>query len=322
MLRKLRDSFPAILAIAAVLGFGVYIFQNAERYERLLNFSIGPLLLLLLLVSIGRFCYGVINYIVYHVIDTPVTLNESVGLAAINSLANHLPFSGGIIAKGAYLKRRYQLTYTRFLSITLALYLFFLSANGVIGTITLSYLRIFKGELVSPFVSAGFLFMTGGILFLCLPIDRIRWQYPGRSRVLQLFEGWQALRKNRMAIIQLIGLQIITTLLYAVRLMIAFRLLSQNISFENCLIFSAATVLSQLAAITPGGLGVRELIVAGIAATVQIEPGISVVAVSIDRLVATIVIVILGAFYMYTLGKNVVTENVLPSGPDYSPPPH
>ena len=309
MLRKLRDLLPFLLSLIIILGFAYYIFQNAEQYQTLLDFSVGPLILLALLSILGRICYGIINYIVYRVIDTPVTFNESLGLAAVNSLANHLPFSGGIIAKGAYLKRRYQLTYTRFLSVTLALYLFFLSANGVTGVIVLAYLSILKMERVSGLVIAGFGLMAGSIFFLFLPIERIQWRGFGHTSLRRLIEGWQALKQNRKAIAQLVGLQVITTILFAFRLLVAFRLLSQDVSFANCLIFSSATVLTQLVAITPGGLGVRELIVAGIAATAQIDPAISVVAVGLDRLIATAVIFSLGAFYSYLLGKNMLSEN-------------
>jgi uncharacterized protein (TIRG00374 family) len=56
--------------------------------------------------------------------------------------------------------------------------------------------------------------------------------------------------------------------------------------------------------IAPGGLGVREGIVAGIASLLGFEAGVSAVAVGIDRLVATSVVIVLGTIYTYILSKN------------------
>jgi uncharacterized protein (TIRG00374 family) len=58
-------------------------------------------------------------------------------------------------------------------------------------------------------------------------------------------------------------------------------------------------VLTQLVAITPGGLGVREGIVAIVASVYGIEMGVSVLAVGIDRLVATSVILVLGTVFIH-----------------------
>lgn len=316
MLHKLRNLLPVIISIAVIIGFAVYLAENADRYKALLDFSVGSLIWLVILTVLGRLCYAGINYILYHLLDAPVTFNESFGLAAINSLANYLPFSGGMIAKGVYLKKRYQLAYTYFLSVTLALYLFFLSANGVTGAVVLAYMRIFEEESISPIVVAGFWVMAGSILFLFLPLHRIPVKESLQVSINRLLQGWLILKRNRRAILGLVVLQVMTTLLYAVRLMIVFQMLSQKVMFEECLLFSAATVLSQLVAFTPGGLGIRELIVAGIASTVQIEPDISVVATGLDRLVETAVILTLGAFYTYTMGKDIFVKNNWPSTPD------
>jgi uncharacterized protein (TIRG00374 family) len=55
--------------------------------------------------------------------------------------------------------------------------------------------------------------------------------------------------------------------------------------------------------IAPGGLGVREGIVAGVASLLGFEAGVSAVAVGIDRLVATSVVIVLGTIYTYVLSK-------------------
>jgi hypothetical protein len=130
---KWKSYLPYILSVAALLVFIAYLYRNAGRYQQLLDLSASSLFLLLGLVLTFISGNGLTNYVFYRGLGLPLTFNEGIGLAAVNTLANQFPFAGGMIAKGVYLKQRYKLTYTRFLSATLALYVCFVAANGVVG---------------------------------------------------------------------------------------------------------------------------------------------------------------------------------------------
>lgn len=123
------------------------------------------------------------------------------------------------------------------------------------------------------------------------------------KRLTQLAEGSGVLSENVSLVGVMTGLRVVGTLLFALRLWIAFHALSQDVTYVQCLLFSSATVLTRLLAITPGGLGVREGIVAGVASVLGFDAGVSAVAVGLDRLVATAVIIALGAVYTYILSK-------------------
>jgi uncharacterized membrane protein YbhN (UPF0104 family) len=269
-------------------------------------------LLLLGLVLTLIFTVGLLNYFLYRGLGVLLTLNESIGLAAVNTLANQLPFAGGLIAKGVYLKQRYELAYTRFLSATLALYVCFIAANGAVGVAVLGYWAVVYDTTVPNLLLLGFLGMAASIFLLCLSIDVS--VIPGEwgRRLAQLLAGWQVLSQNRLLIGKLVGLQLLTTLIFAGRLWIAFHILSQDVSLAHCILFSAATIMTNLVSIAPGGLGVREAIVAGIASVLGFDLGVSVVAVGIDRLIATLVIIALGTVYTYILSKQVVNAQSEP----------
>jgi uncharacterized membrane protein YbhN (UPF0104 family) len=295
-----------------LLVFIGYLYHNIDRYQQLLNMSAGSLLLLLGLVLTLIFTVGLLNYFLYRGLGVLLTLNESIGLAAVNTLANQLPFAGGLIAKGVYLKQRYELAYTRFLSATLALYVCFIAANGAVGVAVLGYWAVVYDTTVPNLLLLGFLGMAASIFLLCLSIDVS--VIPGEwgRRLAQLLAGWQVLSQNRLLIGKLVGLQLLTTLIFAGRLWIAFHILSQDVSLAHCILFSAATIMTNLVSIAPGGLGVREAIVAGIASVLGFDLGVSVVAVGIDRLIATLVIIALGTVYTYILSKQVVNAQSEP----------
>jgi uncharacterized membrane protein YbhN (UPF0104 family) len=241
-----------------------------------------------------------------------VSLSESLGLAAVNALANQLPFSGGLIAKSVYLKQKHRLAYTRFLSATLALYVCFVAANGVVGVAILAYWALAHGPEVPPLLFLGFSVMISAVLLLWLPVEII--SVPGKwgKRLAQLVAGWRVLTQNRWLTAELIGLQILMMLLFAGRLWFAFQALSQQVTLAQCALFSAATVLTRLVNVAPGALGVREAIVASVAFALGFDAGLSAVAVALDRLIATSVTVVLGTVYSFALSKHISSADPEP----------
>ncbi|MEA3375495.1 MAG: lysylphosphatidylglycerol synthase transmembrane domain-containing protein [Chloroflexota bacterium] len=303
--QRLKTYLPRVLSAAAVLIFATYLWGNIERYEELLDFSFVTLLSLASLAFASALTNGAINYVFYRALGVFLGFNESVGVAAVNTLANQLPLSGGLVAKGVYLKRRHQLAYTQFLSATTALYVCFVGVNGAIGLAVLAGWVLIGGTNVPLSLALGFCAMAGSLVALWVPVDAISLPGAVGRRLAQLAEGWSVLSENVSLVGFMTGLQFVGTLLFAVRLSIGFHALSQDATYAQCLLFSSATVLTRLVSIAPGGLGVREGIVAGLASVLGFEAGVSAVAVGLDRLVATAVIIALGTVYSYVLGKKV-----------------
>jgi len=305
---NLKNFLPYIFSLVILVGFIIYLYQNFEQYRQLLQLSLNSIFVLIglsLLLLAGQ---GLINYFLYRALNASVSLNESIGLSTINALANQLPIAGGIIAKGVYLKKKHQLTYTHYLSATLALYTGFVAVNGFIGLIILLYLALSSGILPPLILIIGFSGLTASILLLWIPTNipflPDRWQ----KKLIVLMEGWQILSQNPILLVQLIGIQMTLVLVVAGRLWVSFHILSQDISFPHCILLSAATILTRLISIAPGGLGIREAIVAGVAATFGFDAGISMVAVGLERLVATLVVIILGTTYTYILSYDLVNR--------------
>jgi uncharacterized membrane protein YbhN (UPF0104 family) len=291
----------------ALIVFIIYVYRNADHYQQLLDLSAGSLFLLLGLALAFTPVNGLINYLFYRGLGVPLTFNEGIGLAAVNTLANQLPFTGGMIAKGIYLKQRYKLAYTRFLSATLALFVCFVAANGLVGVTVLAYMTLFDTKTAPTLLLLGFGAMTASVLLLWLRIDA--GSVPGKwgQRLKQLMDGWQVLSQNLRLVGELVSLQLLMTLLFAGRLWIVFHALSQDVTLAQCILFSSAAILTRLVSIAPGGLGIREALVASVASALGFDAGVSLVAVILDRLVETLVVITLGIFYTYILGKKVAS---------------
>ena len=270
------------LVATFVLFFLLYIIDQRHHLAELFSLSPASLAGLFLLAwgVIGTF--GLINFIVFRRINCPVTLSEGMTLAVVNTLGNLLPFSGGLIGKGIYLKQRHQLSYQSYLSATVALYIIFIVANGLAGSLTLAYLGI-TDSWPAWYLFVGFTGLVFPVVLFFLPITRL---VPRRLRkiVNNAHSGWGVISDSFSTITVIIVVRLAGTFLSAGRLWLLFHAFSQTIGFSHCIVFVSGAILTRLVSVTPGGLGIREVIVGGLSAALGFPFGMAVIVTAADRL--------------------------------------
>ncbi|MFW6116705.1 MAG: hypothetical protein ACOC6F_03165, partial [bacterium] len=238
---KLKTYLPYVLSAGALLILVTYLWRNINRYQKLLRLSLDAVLSLIGLVLMFALINGAINYFFYRALGVFLGISESIGLAIVNTLANQLPFAGGLVAKGVYLKQRHQLAYTHFLSATMALYVCFVAVNGSLALAVLGYWALLGSARVPLALVLGFSGMGASVMSLWLPVDAV--SAPGKMGkwLTQLGEGWGVLRQNVPLVGVMAAFQLLMTLLFAGRFWIAFHALSQDATYAQCLLFSSAT---------------------------------------------------------------------------------
>ncbi len=278
--------FNVALVLAFILFFLLYIIDQRHRLAELFSLSPGDVFLLFLFTwgIIGSF--GLINFLLYRRIRCPVTPVEGVVLATVNILGNLLPFSGGLIGKGVYLKQRHQLPYRRYLSATVALYILFMVANGLAGILALAYLGV-TDSWPAWYLFAGFACLVFPVVFFSLPIGRL---VPQRlhNLVNKAHSGWAVISGSFSTVAAIIVIRLAGTVLAAGRFWLLFGLFSQAIGFSHCIVFASGAMLTRLVGVTPGGLGVREAIVGGLSAALGFPFGLAVIVTVMDRLIGVL----------------------------------
>ena len=187
----------------------------------------------------------------------------------------------------------------------LALFFCSVAVYGLLGLTILLYWRMFSHISVAPVLFIAFGLMACSLIIFWLPVERIRIPKALLKWVQQALEGWLLISKDPKLLLQLLGLQTTTMLLLAARYWLAFHMLSQNVTISQAVLFASASILTILVSFAPGGLGVREAIVGTLATTLGFKTGVSVVAIELDRLVATVVVVLIGWVSVVILGKQV-----------------
>lgn len=215
----------------------------------------------------------------------------------LNIIGNQLPLAGGMVAKGVYLKHKYQLSFSYYLPVTAALYVCFIGVSGLIGLTTLFYLYIASN---TPFywpLWVGFSGFIGGMACLWLPIKSGIFPDRFRNRLSELNSGWRALGRNPTLLLRLCFFQILILTVIGTRYFHEFQIVSQDVAFSHCLLFSASTILSRLLSFAPGAIGFREGIVGLVSEMLGFDFALGAIVVIIDRLLTIIAAGFLSLLY-------------------------
>ena len=304
--KSIRFALQLVISLGILGAFLYYLYNNSERYLELLNISkVGVLILFLLSLTFPLLTSAQNTFLYRGVGLTEFSYRDGILITAASTLANQLPVPGGILSRGYYLKQIHKLSYAKYTSSTIALLFCFLAINGLIGITVLFYWTIINKITVPFTLLIAFTLMVGSILVFWVPMEKIRLPEKLRQRMDQAIDGWTAISRNPGLLFRLILLQAVLVTLLSLRYWIAFRMLSQNVSLGQALLFASASILTQLVSIAPGGLGVREGIVASVASVLGFDAGISIIAVGLDRLVITVTIVLTGWASTVILGRQI-----------------
>ncbi len=309
-----RSVLVASLVAVILLAFIYYLYVNADRYINLLRLSLPGLATMFLLNLLFPIMNGMQNTFLYRALGNPnFSHRDGILIAAASTIANQLPIPGGIVSKGLYLKHKYGLSYTLFLSSTVALFACFLAESGLVGILTLAYLAVLQKTSIPAVLWVGFGLMTACMLIFLFPVDRIPLPTGVHNRLQSAVDGWMVLIRNPAMLLKILGVQLIFVVVLAFRYQLAFSMLSQHVSLAQVLLMSNASILTQLVSLAPGGLGIREAIVGSVASVLGFDTAVSVAAVALDRLVATLVIIVSGGISTVILGRQIAAPRVEPS---------
>jgi uncharacterized membrane protein YbhN (UPF0104 family) len=302
---RVKSIVLTMVSVAIIAAFVIYLYLNSDQYTRLLELSLGRVMLIMALALVQQVLNGAINVHMFRSLGANLSHTEGFHIVAASTLANQLPISGGLVIRGMYLKHKFALSYAKYFSAMFAFFFCTLAVYGLLGGLILLYWFLFKGVVVAPVLYIGFVLMSSSLLIFLVPIGSMKGPEVMLKWIRQSLDGWMVISKNVRLLSRLLGLQTIIMLLLAFRYWLAFHMLSQSVTIEQAVLFSCASILTQVISFAPGGLGVREAIVGGMASALGFDISVSIVAVGLDRLVTFIPIVITGWISTIVLGKDL-----------------
>lgn len=293
------------LVVLAFLAVVIYLaIDKRAWWSDLRHLSLSEFILLSVLSLTLWLTGGFIYRALYKPLGLYLTIRESVALALGTSLGNYSPFiQGGAIFRSLYLKHRHGLLYTQFASSLASLFLVNLIVYSTLGILALGWLYFFKNTfswVITLSLSSIFIGATG--LYFLTAISQ-------GHRLLKIFhldnllKTSQILHRNKNLFFGLSAAFVVTLILQATQLYVAYSSLGYMVSFEYCIITMPFMLLVPLVGIAPGGIGLTETVIAFTSSALGYGFQQGAVAALLIRAVTLFWLLPLGGFSMYFLSR-------------------
>jgi uncharacterized membrane protein YbhN (UPF0104 family) len=253
------------IAIAVFVGITVAAYRSLPETGKPVRW-----IPLVLVIALGVPATVILNAAEYKVsariLGHDVRFLQAVRIGILASTANQLPIPGSVVVRVQALK---QLGST---------YKEASSATAIVGLVWIGMTGVLAGSLLlpsgDPLLGLGLL--LGGILSLVLSLLLL---------VLRVDAG-----ASRGLMLKAINVEIGSVLVTAFRLYTILFALGFTVSFPQALALTTSVVVASATAFFPAGLGMRELLAAGVSRLVDLPAAVGVVASAIDRVLTTIVL--------------------------------
>jgi uncharacterized membrane protein YbhN (UPF0104 family) len=303
LLHAVRWGLAALVAAAGVF----YAVRHPELLKALARIPPGYLLLLLAAILATRLAQSLQLKTLSEVFDARVSIVESAGLVLCNAMYNYLaPGHAALLMQAFYLKRRHQLPYSHFVSLLAASNFLLLLAAPLAGLAGCAMHRILVGPVPGP-VWLAFLAVLGvaaGVGVVTALFGRLSGHLPlGRVREIlaHIGEGVRLLAGNRRALAVVFLWRVVQLLCSGVTYLAAGQALSLAIGPMQALSLEALGAVQVFLPITPGGLGVREGIMAGVGHLWGFPVDVVILAAVVTRAAGMLIIFSLGPVSAHVL---------------------
>ncbi len=306
MRQKIKIVFLLIIIAAAC-----YYFSNkSKEFEQLANLTWSQIALVSLAVMGSFLLTGIVFRNLFDSFDLKLSLKEWIGLPLVLRLGNLLFFKSGTVSNAYYLKSRHSLTYPKFIVALGSLKILELYALNLMAFI-ISLIFYINGSL-SPYIIfiLLFLILVISVLLFSAPFSIAKWKIPFQEKISKALEIWFNFKSNKSPIVLLILLMALLNVLVGLRFYVAFSILNHPISITDAIGISIMVSLTGLVSIVPGNIGIREGVAGVCALYLQHDFDYGVIAIALDRVVATAWTILLGIIFFQLLHMKRVDKDM------------
>ncbi|HOD35324.1 MAG TPA: lysylphosphatidylglycerol synthase transmembrane domain-containing protein [Syntrophales bacterium] len=305
-----RIAWPVFSITLVLILMAVFLYRERDALAALQGISFRFILLLICLQSAVLVVNGVALRIIAAKFSIHLKTREWLGLSFMTTLGNAIaPFSGGLIARAAYLKRRHGFSYTQFGTSLAASYLInftMVSVSGLMVLIALHRPFTYFRELTG-------LFLAALLILVCLmltPFRELTWNNRLIHRINDAIRGWSDIRGDRALVSRLSFCALLNILLGGVMYQAAYRSYGLEVPFDLSLLVYLLASFSLLINLTPGNFGIQEVIVAISSGLFGVGAAYGVIVSLLLRLTGLLVAFTLGLLFSYLLTRELNVKGV------------
>jgi uncharacterized membrane protein YbhN (UPF0104 family) len=289
---RIIKNIVGVLILVLLLA---YIWQNWGQLQAIIK--INPLIVtsLMFFFFLGVLNNSRISQLFMNHIQKPASFLDMVILQNATRLINHLPLKIGTVVKANYLKRRYGIEYSMTVNMLIHQTLLTVFWSGTFGLGAIFHFRkmMIDYEWIMSFIIFFMLMVVGLTLFFVSVPD-----FKRDNKICRMITHFIHARKNFVSgtsFNSLISFHVILSfLLTSIRFYIIYLALGYRLSVASTSMFGVIGYCSAVWGLTPGGLGVRELLLGSFSTVTGIPFQVGVLAAMIDRAVILLWVFSLG----------------------------
>ena len=302
---KLGRSWSIVVLVLVLAGVALYLNSQPELLAALRNMPLEAVLWLVVLRLLFLGTNGLFLRDSACKFGVRLRPREWFGLSMVTTMGNYIaPFSGGMIARAAYLKRRHSFPYAQFVTLLASNYLVNFWVIGVVGTLALS---TFGAELrfywqVMVFFAAVVVSISALVVFpsITLPWDNRLVQHVNTS-----LQGWALIKKDMPLLTRLVAFALVNIVLNGFSFWVAYGALGSPVSFRGALLVGLLAAFSILVNVTPGNLGVQEAVVSLSSELLGMGVGQGLLVALLIRAATLILVLTLGPIFGFLLTREL-----------------
>jgi len=263
-----------------------YLAHHWRQVEGLPRFGWAPLLWIYLVSLAGVLSTTLAVQRLLAGLGTKTAFWDMLLLQNAATLLNYLPMKAGTVFRANYLRRRYGFSYTRFGLFFLCMALLMTLGASALGLAMLLLGHDLAGRPAQVLAAVFLASLVASATLLLVPLPAPRG--PGRlsTIVRNLLTARVDLFRKRRTLAECTALLAFNFVLSAIRLGIIFQAMGVPPRPTTMLILGSLAYITMFVSLTPGALGLRELVLGAGAAALGVPPGADVLAGMIDRGIA------------------------------------
>jgi len=295
-----------LMVLVAVTGIGLYLRHHPDLIGHVRAIPPGTAIPLFLMSVAVLGVNGLYLRIFAKKFGMNLQIKEWFGLAAVTAMGNYLtPFSGGLVARAAYLKHRHDFPYAHFLAMLAANYLIAFTVISIIGIV--SMLTLAGTEHYSWMV---LLFFLAALMSVVMASSFPSITTARRNRLFCMaqsaLEGLAVIRRDRVLLGKLVALTLLNITIGALFFSVVFGSMGLSVPFRTALLIYLLSSFTILIQVTPGNLGVQEAAASVAAGILGAGADMGLLASLIIRAVTILTAFTLGPVFSCLLSKELI----------------
>ncbi|MFT6835176.1 MAG: hypothetical protein ACJA0H_001211 [Francisellaceae bacterium] len=287
-----------LLTILILSVFTIYFIINYDDFLNLLSFN--PLLIFAtsLVYSMTIIINGYALKLLILPFNIKINLVESIKVSVISTAGNFFTSSGGGMGlRAVYLKKKFSLAYTDYLSVLAGNYVLVFIVSSLIGILSLLWLDVEKGTYFYIILIFFLALLLVGFIVIFLAMAELANGFIGYCKIKKLSAkfkivkaGLRSIFKEPILVVRLIAVTLLNFLMSFLVTYLIIKMLDINLSLPSISLLTVLASLSLFINITPANLGVKEGVYIFTSTVIGLDINKALAIALVDRAILFVVI--------------------------------